>query len=130
MSRPILTKSCFIFRERIALNRGRATGIAGASCNRPCMCTRVPPPSGNGKIGTRQPKYAARDLVLGQHEYVDDIRIAGMKHGALRFSDHPRARVLSIDTCAESLSVGNHANARRAVTVSSSPRSVPSVRST
>ncbi len=60
----------------------------------------VPPPTGNGKIGTRQPKYEARNLVLGQHEYVDDIRIAGMKHGALRFSDHPRARVLSIDTSA------------------------------
>jgi len=58
----------------------------------------IPPPTGNGKIGTRQPKYQARDLVLGQHEYVDDIRIGGMKHGALRFSDFPRARVLSIDT--------------------------------
>ncbi len=60
----------------------------------------IPTPAGNGKIGTRQPKYQARDLVLGQHEYVDDIRIAGMKHGALRFSDHPRARVLAIDTSA------------------------------
>jgi selenium-dependent xanthine dehydrogenase len=60
----------------------------------------IPPPGGNGKIGTRQPKYQARDLVLGQHEYVDDIRLEGMKYGALRFSDHPRARVLSIDTSA------------------------------
>jgi xanthine dehydrogenase molybdenum-binding subunit len=58
----------------------------------------IPPPTGNGKIGTRQPKYQARDLVLGQHRYVDDIRLEGMKYGALRFSDHPRARVLSIDT--------------------------------
>jgi selenium-dependent xanthine dehydrogenase len=66
----------------------------------------VPPPTGSGKIGTRQPKYQARALVLGQHEYVDDIRIEGMTHGALRFSDHPRARVLSIDTSAAEASAG------------------------
>ncbi len=61
---------------------------------------RLPAPQGNGKIGTRHPKYRAQDLVLGQHKYVDDIRLAGMKHGALRFSDHPRARVLAIDSSA------------------------------
>ncbi|MDX1415865.1 MAG: selenium-dependent xanthine dehydrogenase [Candidatus Promineifilaceae bacterium] len=58
----------------------------------------IPPPSGNGKIGTRQPKYEARKLVLGQHKYVDDISLDGMKHGALKFSDHPRAIVKNIDT--------------------------------
>jgi aldehyde oxidoreductase len=57
-------------------------------------------PEGNGRIGTRQPKYQAADLVLGQHRYVDDIRIPGMIEGALKFSDHPRARVLKIDTSA------------------------------
>lgn len=58
----------------------------------------IPPPNGNGQIGTRLPKYQARQLVLGEHEYVDDIRLKGMKYGALRFSDHPRARVLRINT--------------------------------
>ena len=58
----------------------------------------LPPPSGNGSIGSRQPKYQAQKLVLGQHEYVDDIRMPGMLHGALKFSAYPRARVLSIDT--------------------------------
>jgi selenium-dependent xanthine dehydrogenase len=58
----------------------------------------IPPPNGNGQIGTRLPKYQARQLVLGQHEYVDDIRLKGMKHAALRFSDHPRAKVLHINT--------------------------------
>ena len=58
----------------------------------------IKPPNGNGQIGTRLPKYRARELVLGQHEYVDDIQLKGMKHGALRFSDHPRARVLNINT--------------------------------
>ncbi len=57
-------------------------------------------PEGNGRIGTRQPKYQATDLVLGQHHYTDDIRLPGMKVGALKFSDHPRATVLKIDTTA------------------------------
>ncbi len=58
----------------------------------------IPVPMGDGRIGTRLPKYQARDLVLGQHAYVDDIRIDGMAHGALRFSDHPAAIVASIHT--------------------------------
>ena len=53
--------------------------------------------NGEGKIGSRHPKYQAQELVLGQHKYVDDISVDGMKYGALRFSDHPRARVLAID---------------------------------
>ncbi len=57
-------------------------------------------PEGNGRIGTRQPKYQATDLVLGQHRYTDDIRLPGMKVGALKFSDHPRAIVYRIDTSA------------------------------
>lgn len=58
----------------------------------------IPTPIGDGKVGSRQPKYHAQDLVLGQHDYVDDIQIAGMRFGALKFSDHPRALVNSIDT--------------------------------
>lgn len=57
----------------------------------------IPAPNGNGRVGTRAPKYKAQDLVLGLHKYVDDITLPGMKHGALRFSDHPRATVLKID---------------------------------
>jgi aldehyde oxidoreductase len=58
----------------------------------------IPPPQGRGRIGERQPKYDAQRLVLGQHHYVDDIRVKGMLYGALKFSDHPRARVLAIHT--------------------------------
>lgn len=54
-------------------------------------------PQSNGHIGQRHPKYHAQDLVLGQHKYVDDIRIPGMRYGALKFTDHPRARILNID---------------------------------
>ncbi|MBX3056126.1 MAG: molybdopterin-dependent oxidoreductase, partial [Anaerolineae bacterium] len=57
-------------------------------------------PESDGRVGSRLPKYKATQLVLGQHHYVDDIQIPGMKHGALKFSDHPRARVLKIDTSA------------------------------
>jgi len=60
----------------------------------------IPPPNGNGRVGTRLPKYKAQDLVLGRHQYVDDIKKEGMLYGALRFSDHPRAKVLAIDTSA------------------------------
>ncbi|MEM7134411.1 MAG: selenium-dependent xanthine dehydrogenase [Chloroflexota bacterium] len=58
----------------------------------------IPRTNGTGAIGTRLAKYQAHDLVLGQHRYVDDIKMAGMKFGALRFSDHPRATVRAIDT--------------------------------
>ncbi len=57
----------------------------------------VPMPEVDGSIGTSLPKYHAHDLVLGQHRYVDDIRINGMKIGALKFSDHPRAHIKSMD---------------------------------
>ncbi len=60
----------------------------------------VPPPVPDGRVGARHPKYHAADLVLGRHDYVADIFVPGMVYGALRFSDHPRARVLSIDTSA------------------------------
>ncbi len=58
----------------------------------------IPEPKNDGRIGGRQPKYQAQKLVLGQHQYVDDIRLPQMKIGALKFSDHPRAKVLKIDT--------------------------------
>lgn len=55
---------------------------------------------GSGHIGSRLPKYDSYDVVLGRRPYVDDIRIDGMLHGALRFSDHPRATLVSIDSSA------------------------------
>ena len=58
----------------------------------------IPVPTSDGKLGSRHPKYEARKLVLGDHNYTDDLRFDGMLHGALKFSDYPRARVLSIDS--------------------------------
>ncbi len=57
-------------------------------------------PEVDGSIGTRLPKYQAQDLVLGQHRYVDDIRMDGLVVGALKFSDHPRAVVRAMDASA------------------------------
>ena len=60
----------------------------------------VPLKHSDGHIGADHPKYDAQRLVLGTRPYVDDIEMDGMLHGALRFSDHPRARVKSIDVTA------------------------------
>ncbi|MFQ5584507.1 MAG: 2Fe-2S iron-sulfur cluster-binding protein, partial [Calditrichia bacterium] len=57
----------------------------------------IPKPQGSGKVGNSLPKYHADKLVLGQHRYVGDMSVEGMLHGALKFSSHPRARVLKID---------------------------------
>jgi selenium-dependent xanthine dehydrogenase len=52
-------------------------------------------PKGIGESGD---KYEAKELALGDRGYIDDIRIPGMLHAALRLSDHARARIVSIDT--------------------------------
>jgi xanthine dehydrogenase molybdenum-binding subunit len=53
-----------------------------------------------GGVGTSGTKYEAAELALGDRGYVDDIRVPGMLHGALRLTDHTRADVLRIDTSA------------------------------
>ncbi|PIR18531.1 MAG: selenium-dependent xanthine dehydrogenase [Elusimicrobia bacterium CG11_big_fil_rev_8_21_14_0_20_64_6] len=58
------------------------------------------PPAGAGGVGTRLPKYDIKDAVLGRRPYVADMKVPGMLHAALRLSDHPRAKVLKIDTAA------------------------------
>ncbi|GBD85075.1 putative xanthine dehydrogenase subunit D [bacterium BMS3Abin02] len=61
----------------------------------------VAAPEGLGSSGI---KYEARELALGERGYVDDMRVPGLLHGALRLVDHARADVLRIDTsAAESL---------------------------
>ncbi|MEI7727035.1 MAG: selenium-dependent xanthine dehydrogenase [Bacteroidota bacterium] len=53
-------------------------------------------------IGQPLPKYEAYETAIGRRKFVNDMQIEGMLHGALRFSDHPRARVLSVD-CSEAV---------------------------
>ena len=59
----------------------------------------IPAPSDNGGgVGARLAKYDSYNVVLGRRPYVDDMRLPGLRYGALKFSDHPRARVQRIDT--------------------------------
>jgi xanthine dehydrogenase molybdenum-binding subunit len=53
-----------------------------------------------GGVGSRGPKYESLQLALGDRGYVDDLRVPGMLHGAVRLADHARADVLRIDTTA------------------------------
>lgn len=57
----------------------------------------LPECNGDGRVGTRLDRYRGREFVLGDFRYVDDITIEGSLFAAMRFSDHPRARVRSID---------------------------------
>jgi selenium-dependent xanthine dehydrogenase len=60
----------------------------------------VPRPDPSGRVGTRSARYEGAALALGDKPFIGDLDAPGLLHGALRFSDHPRARVLRIDTSA------------------------------
>jgi xanthine dehydrogenase molybdenum-binding subunit len=57
-----------------------------------------PKPLALGSIGSRSAKYEAKELALGDRGYVDDIRLPGLLHAALVFTDHARADILKIST--------------------------------
>lgn len=57
----------------------------------------VQPLQKSAQIGGRYPKYQAEETALGARPFVDDMYFEGMLHGALKFSDYPRAKVLAID---------------------------------
>ncbi len=50
-----------------------------------------------GKIGKAFPKYQAYETAIGKRDFVGDLQFENMLHGALKFSDHPRAKVLKIN---------------------------------
>lgn len=49
-------------------------------------------------VGSSYPKYEAYEMAVGKRKFVGDLQFKGMLHSALKFSDHPRAIVKSIDT--------------------------------
>jgi xanthine dehydrogenase molybdenum-binding subunit len=57
-------------------------------------------PALSAEIGGRGAKYEAVPLTLGDRAYIDDLRVPGMLHAALRLTDHARADVTAIDTSA------------------------------
>jgi aldehyde oxidoreductase len=56
-------------------------------------------PNNQPAAGIGQPltKYEAYETATGKKLFVNDMKFEGMLHAALRFSDHPRARVISIN---------------------------------
>jgi len=58
----------------------------------------IPETDGSGRVGARAARYQGRELALGDKPYINDLTMPGMLHGALRFSDHPRARIVSVNT--------------------------------
>ncbi|MGZ8629295.1 MAG: selenium-dependent xanthine dehydrogenase, partial [Actinomycetota bacterium] len=58
----------------------------------------MPEPEMSGRVGSRTARYEGRELALGDKPYINDLTAPGMAHAAVRFSDHPRARVRGIDT--------------------------------
>src|ERR1700694_2368401 len=69
--------------------------------------------NGNGKnghhshgIGQPISRYLGVEQALGERPFVDDMRVPGMLHGAAALSEHPRAKVLSMDTSAALASPG------------------------
>lgn len=51
-----------------------------------------------GRVGSNLAKFQAYATVLGQQPFTGDLTEKGMLHAALRLSDHPRARLLRVDT--------------------------------
>lgn len=52
----------------------------------------------NAGIGEFYPKYEAFETAIGKRKFVNDMHFEGMLHSALRFTDHPRAKIQKIDT--------------------------------
>lgn len=52
----------------------------------------------SGKIGISHPKYNAYQTAVGKRDFVDDIFLDGMLFAALKFSDHPKAKIIKINS--------------------------------
>jgi aldehyde oxidoreductase len=61
---------------------------------------RIPEASTAGGMGARAVKYESLEHALGDCGYVDDLRVPGLLHGALRLADYARADVVRVDTAA------------------------------
>lgn len=51
-----------------------------------------------GGVGVSRIKNDGYETALGKRLFIDDMRFDGMVHGALKFSDHPRSRIVSLKT--------------------------------
>ncbi len=58
----------------------------------------LPAVTETGGVGARLARVSGQSLTLGERPFVADMRRPDMLHGAVRLSDHARARVVRIDT--------------------------------
>lgn len=58
----------------------------------------IPERDESGRVGTNLDRYEGVELALGRRPYVDDMFPPNMLSGAVRLSDHARAKVVKIDT--------------------------------
>ncbi len=109
----LVRTKALIDQKGAGLDRSTIEGRLGAHL---CRCTgytkiieaiellasgdEIPTPPAPDGIGSGGVKYEATELALGDRGYIDDLRVPGMLHGALRLADHARADVLDIDTSA------------------------------
>ena len=88
--------------QALKANLCRCTGTSRSwrpSWRRPRPCGSIGRSPGRAAPASEiLSKYQAYERALGRSPFVDDLSFPGMLHGVLRFSDHPRARVLALDT--------------------------------
>ncbi len=97
-------------RKADSLDRGTAARHLGAHL---CRCTgyvkildavemlargETAEPVPLGGVGSSGTRYQGVELALGDKPYVDDIRVPGLLHGAVKLTDHARADIVNIDT--------------------------------
>ncbi|RMH19823.1 MAG: selenium-dependent xanthine dehydrogenase [Acidobacteria bacterium] len=78
----------------------QAGGAVAHRPRRPCVFDGARPRRSNGNghgVGSSSPRYRGHDHAVGAKPYVADMTVPGMLHAAVVLSEHPRARVLSID---------------------------------
>jgi len=108
----VMRTKALIDKNGSALSREQASRHLGAHL---CRCTgyikvldavealaqdEVPVVVQPGGVGSRGIKYEGRELSVGTRDFIDDMVVPGMLHGALHLSDHARADIVSIDTTA------------------------------
>jgi len=95
-------KGAALKREDMARHLGahlcRCTGYAKILEAIECVAkNEIPPMPPTAGVGSRTPKYEAEALALGDRGYIDDIRMPGLLHAALHFTQHARATVKNIN---------------------------------
>jgi xanthine dehydrogenase molybdenum-binding subunit len=58
----------------------------------------LPLPSTSSGVGQSALRYLAREAVLGEKVYIDDMNVPDMLYATVVLSEYPRARILRIDT--------------------------------